>query len=518
MHADTQIGTAAAARTAFSPRAAVLGVGLCVAVVLAIFWPTTLSTFETWWRSATYQHCFFVIPIFMWLVWGQRDRLAATPAAPYWPGLLLASGCGLIWLTGVLAVTNAISQLALVGMTVVAVLTVFGLAWAKVLWFPLLFLFFAVPFGDALVPSMTNWTADFTVLALRATGVPIFREGNQFVIPSGSWSVVEACSGIKFLIASLMVGTLYAWLMYRSLARRVAFMLASIAVPFAANWLRAYLTVLIAHLTNNRWMLGIDHLLFGWILFAAALLALFWFGMRWREDDQGKPETMVAAHADRGRLALGALVALLALGIWPPIAEALLQPVGDPGTPQIAAPLPTAGWAASAEPIADWSPHLTGAAATATFTYQKGLKRVGLFVAAFRHQHESAKLATTINQFVAVKGPWMQTSSRMAEVPPLSATPSMVRAATLRGRLSTERLVAWQWYWVGDSANASDLVSKLELARARLLRRPDTGLWVTVFTPLGEGNDDFAGDEALADFLRSMDPSLRAAFARTTER
>ena len=218
MHADTQIGTAAAARTAFSPRAAVLGVGLCVAVVLAVFWPTTVSIVETWWRSATYQHCFFVIPIFMWLVWGQRNRLAATPAAPYWPGLLLACGCGLIWLTGVLAVTNAISQLALVGMTVVAVLTVFGLAWAKVLWFPLLFLFFAVPFGDALVPSMTNWTADFTVLALRATGVPIFREGNQFVIPSGSWSVVEACSGIKFLIASLMVGTLYAWLMYRSVA------------------------------------------------------------------------------------------------------------------------------------------------------------------------------------------------------------------------------------------------------------------------------------------------------------
>ena len=94
----------------------------------------------------------------------------------------------------------------------------------------------------------------------------------------------------------------------------------------------------------------------------------------------------------------------------------------------------------------------------------------------------------------------------------------MVRAATLRSRRTSERLAAWQWYWVGDSATASDLISKLELARARLLRRPDTGLWVTVFTPLGEGNDDFAGDEALAGFLRSMDPSLRAAFARTTER
>ena len=73
MHADTQIGTAAAARTTISPRAAVLGVGLCIAVMLAVFWPTTVSMVDTWWRSATYQHCFFVIPIFMWLVWGERD-------------------------------------------------------------------------------------------------------------------------------------------------------------------------------------------------------------------------------------------------------------------------------------------------------------------------------------------------------------------------------------------------------------------------------------------------------------
>ena len=117
-----------------------------------------------------------------------------------------------------------------------------------------------------------------TVSALRLSGVPVFREGNHFVIPSGSWSVVEACSGIKFLTASLMIGTVYAWVMYRSLGRRVAFVLASIAIPFVANWLRAYLTVLIAHVTNNRWMLGIDHLLFGWFLFGGILLGLFWLG------------------------------------------------------------------------------------------------------------------------------------------------------------------------------------------------------------------------------------------------
>jgi EpsI family protein len=78
--------------------------------------------------------------------------------------------------------------------------------------------------------------------------------------------------------------------------------------------------------------------------------------------------------------------------------------------------------------------------------------------------------------------------------------------------------VAWQWYWVDDSATSSDLRGKIELARARLLRRPHIGLWIAVYTPLGEGRDDLAADETLLDFLRSMDASLRDAFVRTTER
>ena len=116
-----------------------------------------------------------------------------------------------------------------------------GLRWAKILAFPFAILFFAVPFGEVLVPMLMQWTADFTVVALKVSGVPVFREGQNFVIPSGSWSVVEACSGVRYFLASLFVGALYAWQMYRSPLRRALFLLASIVVPIVANWVRAYL-------------------------------------------------------------------------------------------------------------------------------------------------------------------------------------------------------------------------------------------------------------------------------------
>jgi exosortase/archaeosortase family protein len=156
-------------------------------------------------------------------------------------------------------------------LVVLAVPAVFGWAVARELTFPLLFLFFAVPVGEFMVPPMMEWTADFTVKALQLTGIPVYREGLQFVIPSGNWSVVEACSGVRYLIASFMVGTLFAYLNYRSSKRRVIFMLVSLAVPIVANWLRAYLIVMVGHLSDNKLAAGVDHLVYGWVFFGVVI-------------------------------------------------------------------------------------------------------------------------------------------------------------------------------------------------------------------------------------------------------
>ena len=36
--------------------------------------------------------------------------------------------------------------------------------------------------------------------------MPVFQEGRNFVIPSGRWSVVEACGGIRYLLTSVFIG------------------------------------------------------------------------------------------------------------------------------------------------------------------------------------------------------------------------------------------------------------------------------------------------------------------------
>ncbi len=141
-----------------------------------------------------------------------------------------------------------------------------------------------MPIGEALIPPLMDWTADFTVAALKLSGIPVYREGTFFTIPSGNWSVVEGCSGLRYLIASITVGALYAYLSYRKLWKRVLFVALSVIVPIIANGLRAYMIVMIAHLSDMKLALGVDHLIYGWVFFGVVMLLLFWVGSYWRDD------------------------------------------------------------------------------------------------------------------------------------------------------------------------------------------------------------------------------------------
>jgi len=169
----------------------VLACALTVAAILALHWRTAASIVSIWLRSETFAHGFVVVPICLWFVWRKRAELIVTPAATWWPGLVLVAGFGVAWLVASAADVQSARQFALAFMLQAAIVTVVGLRVARIVSFPLTFLLFAVPFGDFMVPTLMDWTADFTIGALRLSGVPVYRESNHFIIPSGSWSVVE---------------------------------------------------------------------------------------------------------------------------------------------------------------------------------------------------------------------------------------------------------------------------------------------------------------------------------------
>lgn len=493
-----------------------------VVLVLVLFRDTFASMVSIWWRSDTYTHAFLVPPIALWMIWRQRDRLdpSAARPAPLWLVPMFAA-C-VLWLLGHLAGVAAAAQFAAVALLIMAVPAVLGHAVARQLTFPLLFLLFSVPIGDFLVEPMMQGTADFTVLALRLTGIPVYREGLQFVIPSGNWSVVEACSGVRYLIASFMVGTLFAYLNFRSLGGRLAFIAVSLAVPVVANWLRAYLIVLLGHVSGNKLAAGADHLIYGWVFFGVVIFIMFAIGARFasREPEVAPLATGVAKPAAAGartdrRAPWWATLAIAALlvGVHA-IAWRLDQPAAS--APKLALPDRLQGdWALSDRSLTGWTPRFDEPSVAATRTYRRGDAAVGVWLGHYRNQGTDRKLITSTNVLVpSGSHEWLPIAAP-AKVIGLAGGNSTItlRATLLRTPADPkvdprQRLLVLQTYRIGGTFVSGDAQGKIRLALQRLAGRGDDGTVLMLYAEVDESN---AGAALLEDFAAKNLSALAAA-------
>lgn len=482
----------------------------CVIVVLlTLYWGTASAMVTIWWRSETFTHAFIVPPMVLWLAWRKRAELVKmTPKPAYWFLLPMAAVAG-AWFLGELVAVNAVTQLALVALMVLTVPVVLGTQVARALMFPLGFAFFAVPIGEFALPVLMQWTADFTVGALRLSGVPVFREGLRFVIPTGSWSVVEACSGVRYLIASFMVGSLFAYLNYQSNKRRWIFMGLSILVPIVANWVRAYMIVMLGHLSNNKIATGVDHLIYGWVFFGVVIMALFTIGARWSEAESSTPDWSTApgltSASNHWPAALWvALIVAVPIGGFVHLNQA--REIGRPK--QITLPNVVAGGGhVDVAGAVAWVPAFENPTATARRDYATTAgAKVGVQVVYFQQQREESKLVSSNNAIVNVDDRYwnpISTASRTLNAvdgrAPVVVRETVLLATDQTGQATRERVKVWMLYWVDGQWTSSDLQAKVKGAWGRLNGRGDEGAAVLLYA-----TDSQAGgaDAALSDFWR----------------
>jgi exosortase A len=508
-------GTPAALRG----RGIVPTVVLLFAWVLVLYFPTTLSMVSIWYRSDTFAHGFVIFPIFLYFLWRQRDELAAIESAPCLPALLGIAGAGGVWLIGERVSAAVVSQMAMIAMIPFAVWAVLGTRVATSLGIPLAFLFFAVPFGEFLIPRMMDWTADFTVTAIKFSGVPIYREGNYFQIPTGSWSVIEACSGFRYLIASFMVGCLYAYLTYRSTRRRVAFAAISLIVPIFANWLRAYMTVMIGHIFGNNVAEGVAHIIYGWVFFGIVMALLFWIGSRWREDETPIKVSNATPPSDPRMSPVSArrwpaLLAVIVLSaMWPLLQTSLAQ---DPrgGKLEVGRIADQNGWVVVPGQSSAWRPDLSKATAELTQIFAKGGSEVTLHVAMYRDQSREAKAITSNNQLVREgNNVWKQVGADTFSAP-IDGRQFSARTAVISD--SRQRFAVWQWFWVDGHETSSELLATLYQAVSVLRGRGDAVAWIVVYTPteVGTPTASAALQQFMGDMRGAIDAALRRAVAQ----
>jgi exosortase A len=476
--------------------------------VLALYRDSASAMVLIWSRSQTFTHGFLVLPIVLWLVWRQRAVIIAqqpqvTPAA-----LLLVAGVAFVWLLGALAAVNAVTQVAFVGLVVLAVPVMLGWSVTGLVFFPLAFLFFTVPLGEFLLQPLMEWTANVTIFALRLSGIPVYREGNDFVIPSGAWSVVEACSGVRYLMASLTVGALFAYLNYRSNARRWMFVVVSLVVPVVANWMRAYMIVMLGHLSGNTLAAGVDHLLYGWVFFGVVILLMFMVGARWSDvgpasmQVRSVPEPRRLRQMPQVRWATAACFALLVAA--PPLAVWTIHRTQVAGLVHMTVPHTLAGgWQIQPQDRVDFQPAFQNATAQFNATYERQSQRVGLYIGYYQRPQDGQELISSSNSLVAKEDRSHALTGHGGRQVWVGGKRLTVRSATIRSAsllsgVSAGSVLVWQFYWINGRVTNNDYLAKIYAALDRLLGRADDSALVLIYsvqTPDSEA--------ALATFLET---------------
>jgi EpsI family protein len=411
----------------------------------------------------------------------------------------------LAWLAGEIAFVRVVTDIAVLLMVPVAILALCGPQWVRALAFPLAFLALAVPLDQPLAPILAEWTAEATVYLLKAVAIPVAREGAYFTIPSGRWVVADACGGVKYLTSCLIVAVLLAPALFSSARKRTAFILGALALAIVGNWLRAFLTVLGAHLSNNE-ILRDDHATFGWFVYGVLFVAycLAWWRLRDANTDKNArlpagPKPVPAASVCRSP---AVAVAALAIALSGPLissatsAQKGAQPLPNPRVPE------AHGWVRASHSATEWSPELQNVAATTLESFQKDGRTVDLFIGMFNEEDWNAKLVNVNNRFVGPGTPWALASRSVATTHfagrNLAATRALIEGPD-------SRIVAWQWYWVDGVSTGSGLEAKLAQLRSRFTKGGQKSAWISISVRA----DATPGSEStLQTFLAEMGPAI----------
>ncbi|MCF6337448.1 MAG: exosortase A [Gammaproteobacteria bacterium] len=488
-------------------RHALISFGLLWLVALVLYWETAASIVAIWIRSETYAHGFLIVPISIYLVWQRRKQLRQMVPVPNLMVLPVLAVFLLLWLAAWVAEVQLIQQLVFVSLIPILVVLLFGNAVARAMMFPLGYLIFAVPFGEFLVAPLQDQTAWFAVQALILSGIPVYWEGLYLTIPGGHFVVAEGCSGIRYLIASIALSSIYAYMTYRSYWKRTGFILLGIIVPIVANGIRAYGIVMIAYLSDMRIATGVDHILYGWVFFGIVMLLLFWFGSFWREEPMDDSSVLKKPQADtvvpssnhyRLIIASAFAVIFLASGTY---ASSLLSASSAITGQEVRFELPKSSgvWTGPVASDDTWQPSYTGADKTVYRQYQHQAETVYFYVAYYGNQDNGKELVGSLNR-VYDQEQWRRVQDNSVAVTMPSGKRVSVAETDIRS--ADKRRIVWHWYNINGAVTANRVMAKMLESWERLRNHKVDAMLVVVARDYTIDPQEARDD--LTDFLENV--------------
>ena len=216
----------------------------------------------------------------MLILLGSRDYHSAPIAKKtmgYWLQLIALAGCSIVWYLFASLSISLPAYFLIIILLGLLISSSLSFATLRALTPYLGLLIFTVPIWAELTSLLVNLSSKMVGLAVKFSRLTALIDGNNIFLPSGTIFIADGCSGLRYLIISLLIGYIMALVNHYRLLQSVIVLMLAAGLGLFANWLRIYLLVLIGYLTDMESSLMKDHEMFGWIVFAVILVPTIYF-------------------------------------------------------------------------------------------------------------------------------------------------------------------------------------------------------------------------------------------------
>jgi exosortase len=291
---------------------------------IVAYW-TSYQKMSSRWSGGDNNYCYLVVPLFAYLLWDRRHKEAkgkglkaqglkkdgrgrkdppSSETAGLWRGkhegretkddgrwtrqdegfrfgeftwsiwglIPIIFSIGLI-LVGELGSVETLLYIGIWGCVVGLVMVLYG--WRiRYLIFPLIILAFIVPlppFVNRMLTFQLKLAAsNMATLMLRLSGVSVFQDGNIIDLGVSQLQVVDACSGLRYLIPLLLLALLVGYFFSKGLWRRVALLFFVLPISVFLNAFRIWITGILTVNGHADLAENLFHDFTGWLVFMIA--------------------------------------------------------------------------------------------------------------------------------------------------------------------------------------------------------------------------------------------------------
>jgi exosortase len=252
-----------------------------LAGLVIITFPTLRHIAVESWATEQGSHSPLVLASGLWLLVSLqlefRPLQKRPPAVWAFAAIIATAAALLVFRT---AAVIELEVYALYGLFVAVLYAFIGWRALKSLWFPLLYLAFAVPLPDSLIAAVTNplklWISNTAVDLLYLAGYPIASSGVTIQIGQYQLLVAQACAGLNSLITLSALTLFYVFLAHRAHWRYLLVLtLAAVPIAIFSNLVRVIILVLLTYYAGEAAAQGFLHYFAGMTTFAIALVTIY---------------------------------------------------------------------------------------------------------------------------------------------------------------------------------------------------------------------------------------------------